>query len=251
MDHAGLASMLLVMGLVAAAMLVSYVRRRREWNAKIRLLAEHLHGEALGKGAIRFKLRDYRAMFELGDVAKVTVWIPSYRGGRLMIVPERLGGQFHRLFGMHDIEIGDPRFDRAFIIQARPEAVAHRVFDPAQRAAAMEAVRRPAAHHPFMIRAENGRLEIWYHEAEPGASALLDLVRAASDLIPLLLATPHTGMEFGETAEQMDGRCPICTTELSEPLVRCTRCAAPHHRECWDYVGRCAVYACEPARRPR
>lgn len=26
-------------------------------------------------------------------------------------------------------------------------------------------------------------------------------------------------------------------------------CASPHHRECWDYLGRCAVYACEPGRR--
>lgn len=249
MHDSGVAIVLIIMALVGIGMLVSNFRRARENYVKIRLLAAHLHGNAFFRDGIRppsigFKVEGYKALFEFGEpgheMAKVTVWLPTYRGGRLMVVPK------HGFFVGSDIEIGDARFDRDFIIQARPEAVAHRVFDPAQRDAAVDALRRAASRPSFMLRAENGRLEVLYRESVWDAPSLLALVRAASDLIPLLLSTPHSGIEFGETAEEMDGRCPICTTALSEPLIRCRRCSAPHHRECWDYLGRCAVYACEP-----
>jgi hypothetical protein len=252
---AGLAIILGVMVAVALGMLAFQVRQSREKGAKVRLLSDHLKGRILpGRlwevPSVGFKLGGYAARLDFGEdgqaFTRVSVRIPPTTAGRLIIVPESLGGQFHRLFGVHDIEIGDRRFDHAFIIQAQPEAVAHRVFDPAQREAAMAAVRRLAAHGRFMLRAERGSLEIQYHDLVLEAALLLDLVRAASDLVPCLLSNPHTGIEYGESAELMDGHCPICTTTLEEPLIRCPRCGAPHHRECWEYFGRCAVYACEP-----
>ena len=252
---AGLALILGVMIAVGLVMLAFQVRKSREAGAKIRLLADHLKGRVLpgrlwGIPSVGFELHGYSARLEFGeegrDFTRVSVRIPTSTAGRLIIVPESLGGQFHRLFGVHDIEIGDRRFDHAFIIQAQPEAVAHRVFDPAQREAAMAAVRRLAAHGRFMLRAERGSLEIQYHDLRLEAAPLLELVRSASELIPCLLSNPHTGIEYGESAELRDGHCPICTTTLEEPLIRCRRCGAPHHRECWEYFGRCAVYACEP-----
>ncbi len=41
--------------------------------------------------------------------------------------------------------------------------------------------------------------------------------------------------------------CPFCHDEVVEraEAVRCARCAAPHHRECWDeHGGACSVHAC-------
>jgi len=252
---AGLAIILGVMIAVGLGMLAFQVRTSREAGAKIRLLADHLKGQVLpdrlwGVPSVGFKLGGYAARLDFGEegraFTRVSVRIPTYTAGRLIIVPESLGGQFHRLFGVHDVEIGDRPFDYAFIIQAQPEAVAHRVFDPVQRVAAMAAVRRLTAHGRFMLRAEKGSLEIQYHDLLVEEAPLLELVRAASDLIPCLLSNPHTGIEYGESAELRDGHCPICATTLEEPLIRCRRCGAPHHRECWEYFGRCAVYACEP-----
>lgn len=39
------------------------------------------------------------------------------------------------------------------------------------------------------------------------------------------------------------GVCPVCGTALTSP-VTCGSCKTPHHRECWNYAGRCAIFAC-------
>lgn len=39
--------------------------------------------------------------------------------------------------------------------------------------------------------------------------------------------------------------CQVCGTSLpAAEVVSCPRCATPHHRDCWDYLGGCAVFAC-------
>lgn len=38
--------------------------------------------------------------------------------------------------------------------------------------------------------------------------------------------------------------CRVCGTELAGELVSCERCDTPHHRDCWEYWGRCATYGC-------
>lgn len=40
------------------------------------------------------------------------------------------------------------------------------------------------------------------------------------------------------------GHCPVCCGDLETELVYCARCHTPHHAECWDFTGRCAIYAC-------
>ncbi len=45
----------------------------------------------------------------------------------------------------------------------------------------------------------------------------------------------------------MDVRCPFCHDAITSraDAVRCGRCAAPHHRECWsEHQGACSVHAC-------
>ncbi|MBI3894285.1 MAG: hypothetical protein HY303_22425 [Candidatus Wallbacteria bacterium] len=41
-------------------------------------------------------------------------------------------------------------------------------------------------------------------------------------------------------------RCSVCGESLlGEEILVCFGCGAPHHFECWAYVGRCARYACK------
>jgi hypothetical protein len=43
-------------------------------------------------------------------------------------------------------------------------------------------------------------------------------------------------------------RCPVCNGEVAASDARpCPRCDTPHHAECWDYVGDCAIFGCRPA----
>jgi hypothetical protein len=45
-------------------------------------------------------------------------------------------------------------------------------------------------------------------------------------------------------------RCPVCGTALSAsaPVV-CELCETGHHRDCWEFLGRCSVYGCPGLRR--
>lgn len=45
-------------------------------------------------------------------------------------------------------------------------------------------------------------------------------------------------------------RCLVCGEGFGAPPVRCPRCQAPHHADCWEYVPGCARFACADAAPP-
>lgn len=42
--------------------------------------------------------------------------------------------------------------------------------------------------------------------------------------------------------------CPVCGEPPEHDSVACPQCGTPHHADCWDYAGHCALYACEAVR---
>jgi len=56
------------------------------------------------------------------------------------------------------------------------------------------------------------------------------------------------GIQMGEMQERPEGTCQVCGASMKGGTVRCETCRTPHHRECWNYLGRCSTYAC-PGRR--
>lgn len=38
--------------------------------------------------------------------------------------------------------------------------------------------------------------------------------------------------------------CRVCGEKILLDRIECRRCETPHHKDCWDYNGRCATYAC-------
>ncbi len=52
------------------------------------------------------------------------------------------------------------------------------------------------------------------------------------------------GVEILDAAPTGEGDCPVCSHPLAEESVRCSKCRAPHHPDCWEYLGGCATYAC-------
>lgn len=90
---------------------------------------------------------------------------------------------------------------------------------------------------------------------------LLELIRVACDLYDQVRLVGDEAIEFvdGVEAALLDEViCPICGDPIGHDLVYCGSCKTPHHRECWEYNGRCATFACgqeryripEVARRP-
>ena len=44
----------------------------------------------------------------------------------------------------------------------------------------------------------------------------------------------------------IDALCPVCACSLSDgsELHHCLVCLTPHHRDCWEYTGGCAIFGC-------
>ena len=96
---------------------------------------------------------------------------------------------------------------------------------------------------------EPGRLVIKVAEELRDWPQVLQMKRAAEELVDLVQSLPPLGIELGERFERASGLCPICSSPLRNPIVRCKRCSSPHHQDCWEYLGRCATYGCDPKGR--
>lgn len=45
--------------------------------------------------------------------------------------------------------------------------------------------------------------------------------------------------------------CPVCAGAVAPAEARaCERCESPHHRDCWEYCGGCAIFGCRPPQLP-
>ncbi len=169
--------------------------------------------------------------------------------GLLRIVPEGFFASLRKAFGAEDIELGDAAFDRAFLVQGSPASWVREVLDEASRGrllriAALAAGfwRGPAASVdagpggvviacPRHLAGDAGQLDAFLDEAV----ALFGQIRTpASEQIEVLTAE--------ECASR--GRCPVCAQPLEAATRRCGGCATPHHSDCWDYFGGCAIYGC-------
>jgi hypothetical protein len=40
-------------------------------------------------------------------------------------------------------------------------------------------------------------------------------------------------------------KCPICQMSEGEEWVACSVCGLVHHKDCWEYTGKCAAYGCK------
>lgn len=39
-------------------------------------------------------------------------------------------------------------------------------------------------------------------------------------------------------------KCPVCRDDVRDGARACTQCKTPHHAECFDFNGRCAIFGC-------
>jgi hypothetical protein len=50
--------------------------------------------------------------------------------------------------------------------------------------------------------------------------------------------------------ELRPGRCPVCAEPIPPQPWRCQRCETPHHAECAEYFGGCAIFGCRDGHPP-
>jgi hypothetical protein len=60
-----------------------------------------------------------------------------------------------------------------------------------------------------------------------------------------LTTDPRAGSEERAPRVGTPGRCLVCGGAIQKGnLVSCARCETQHHRDCFEYAGRCAIYGC-------
>jgi hypothetical protein len=110
-----------------------------------------------------------------------------------------------------------------------------------------ERLRTQPAVSPLCLQVGRGAMAITKVMAVHHGSELIQVVEAALDLYDQALLTRTCGITFLEqqSAQVLEQTvCRVCGEEIREGLVFCRRCKTPHHRECWQYIGRCSVFAC-------
>jgi len=71
-----------------------------------------------------------------------------------------------------------------------------------------------------------------------------EFVLGANELAARLHERLMRGLVQVLSVESGQAICEICGVEVCQPKATCRKCSTPHHRECWDYNGRCSIYAC-------
>jgi hypothetical protein len=258
-DEATLALVLLIL-VIWALFAVSALNTRKETEERIRSFAASLRGSVLPGTylelpTIGLEIRGRSAWMDFSSerqpLTRLRVRIPQFTEGTLRIVRDSTSRTFLDFLGERSCKVGDRLFDTHYRVEADPVALVRRIFTPERMGEVVETVRRLNRCHGFSLTLEPGWLEIRVQECLKDLPVVLGMQRTASEFVGYLLGGGDPGMEWGEVVERMAGLCPICTTALREPLVRCLRCRSPHHAECWDYLGRCATFGCEPSPRRR
>lgn len=55
------------------------------------------------------------------------------------------------------------------------------------------------------------------------------------------------GVAHDDPAPVRQAACPVCACPIEADPVICPRCSTPHHADCWEYSGGCAIFGCTRA----
>jgi hypothetical protein len=190
------------------------------------------------------KGRQAEFFFVSGEDARTTVdvSITGLSPGALDIERNGMPDFLARLFRVRDIDVGDPLFDRDYVVKANPETVARRIFSPERRARLAGRIRHLESFGLPVLRMTRDMLSIGVAARIEDIGTLSVLARCAEPFVEALLELgAPAGIQWGVEGK---GVCPVCASALEEDVVRCPACRTSHRRECWRYIGRCAVYGC-------
>lgn len=87
----------------------------------------------------------------------------------------------------------------------------------------------------ILATADIATVEEWFH----ATLRLYDLLAAETEPGIAFLGHAYAAAEAGAC-------CQVCGIPVAEgEATRCNKCGAPHHTDCWNYNGGCAIYGCK------
>lgn len=202
--------------------------------------------KAIGDTVATMTRRGYPGRIEFVGGLKpetvVTFAIEGATDGHVIVTRESLGQQFLRSAGIADFEIGDRAFDDAYCVRTSDEKSARAVVTPAVCNAMM--VLEKYFHATLLVTPTLLALSARGLRYDRGEIEAL-MTAAVRIFDSLRLPERESVLVVSATQSIGEATCKVCGTAMaSGAVVRCAKCATPHHRDCWQFNGRCAVFAC-------
>lgn len=217
---------------------------------------------------VRFRLLNWDCQLELLSlrnvetstcIAKFTAFWPE-PDFRIVVTPSSMLARIQNLFlGIKDIVIGNWRFDLNYILQSnRPEEAKERfTADIVMRIAQMnkgpgtlsgpypKLTQITTSGHTFMAIVEsNANSNDISKIIENAVGVLEELVGNAPQI--QFIGETGAGISLGIVINHGEGAdCLVCGEQIKgHAMLTCTTCSTPHHKDCWEYIGGCSIYAC-------
>ena len=153
--------------------------------------------------------------------------------------------------GLHRMTLNDSVLDTAFNVYGADDYPVRKLIDRAARQSLTQLYY--LQHHTLYVGLEYERVLVKKVVPASALSAafLRELNDSARRMIDGFLATltvEHADAELIEILEvalpEEMVRCKVCGERILLDKIECRRCDTPHHRDCWDYAGKCSTYAC-------
>jgi len=169
---------------------------------------------------------------------------------QLVVSTEPQGHLSGRTNTLRQVFIDQPQFKSNFYVWSNRPEVAKRLLNNSVQWQ-IEQLRRHMGKPELLIKIGPGMLLVAKPGYIKGQQELDDFVRFSLNLFDQLMLVDAEGIEFVNENEALvvsDVKCPICSEEIMHDMVVCTRCKTPHCRDCWQYNGQCATFACSEKR---
>jgi hypothetical protein len=159
--------------------------------------------------------------------------------------------------GTQRLEVGDPEFDRWFVIRANDHEMA-RDFLSADAREVIRAIARGVQAGGMVVQISPERMLVQIdRDLGVSADALAWAVRNTLLLHDRLLEGVSRRISEGiaivdlpsDRTPDEDGPpiCKVCGEAINGGggVTKCRTCRTPYHGDCWVYVGRCSIYGCD------
>ncbi len=158
--------------------------------------------------------------------------------------------------GTRLVHVGTPEIDHHYVIRANDTEVASELLLEPEAQVALQEIRRISPPSGMLVSINPERLLVQVDRNLGSNFGVLDLaVNRTLQLHDLVRQHVSERMSVGISiveAEvkmlQPDGPvlCKVCNEPITSrrDRVTCVTCHAPHHRDCWAFVGGCSIYGC-------
>jgi Prokaryotic RING finger family 1/Protein of unknown function (DUF3137) len=158
--------------------------------------------------------------------------------------------------GTRRVKLGDPEFDRGFIVQANDQEMAQDFLSPTAKQV-VHTLQNGVHAGGMLVSINNERLLVQIDrnlglKTESLAWVVQNALVLHDGLLDGVSRRITQGIAIvdpsGDAWEE-DVGSPICKV-CGEPIaggavIVCAVCNTPHHRDCWEYVGACSIYGCD------